>query len=95
MTTEQLFKGVALPDLTTPLFVTAAFVGISWLIAYAGGDQTDAIGHTLTVFALAFGLLVLGGTMGKLRTMLGAGCIAHRMEARAQIEPPPRGVGAR
>jgi hypothetical protein len=59
-----------MPDLTTPLFVTAAFV-------------------------LSFGLLVLGGTMGKLRTMLGAGRMAHRVEARSQIELPLRGVRAR
>ena len=82
-------------DLTTPLFVTAAFVGVGWLIAHAGRDHTDAIGHTLAVFALAFGLLVLGGTMGKLRAMLGAGRMAHRIEARSQVEPPPRGIGAR
>lgn len=84
-----------MPDPTTPLFVTAAFVGVGWLIANAGRDNMDAIGHTLTVFALAFGLLVLGGTMGKLRTMLGAGRMAHRIEARSQIEPPARGMGAR
>jgi hypothetical protein len=77
-----------MPDLAIPLLITAAFVGIGWLIAHAGRDHTDAVGHTLTVFALAFGLLVLGGTMGKLRTTLGAGRMAHRVEARSQIEAP-------
>jgi hypothetical protein len=76
-----------MPDLTIPLLVTAAFVGVGWVITHAGEQYKDATRHTLTVFALAIGLLVLGGTMAKLRATLGVGRQMHRVEARSQAEP--------
>lgn len=75
-----------MPDLTTPLFVAMGFVGVGWLITRAGPGDADAIRHTLLVFALALGLLALGGTMGKLRATLGLGRMTHRVEARSQVD---------
>lgn len=77
-----------MPELTTPLSIAAAFVGVGWLIANASREYTDAIRHTLTVFALAFGLLVTIGVTAKLRAGLGVGRMSHRVEARSQIERP-------
>lgn len=78
----------AMPDLTIPLICAAVFVSVGWLIVHAGRQYDDAIGHTLKVFALAMGLLALIGVTGKLRALLGVGRIAHRIEARSQVERP-------
>lgn len=77
-----------MPDIVTPLSIAAAFVGVGWFIAHASREYTDAIRHTLTVFALAFGLLVTIGVTAKLRVGLGVGRMSHRVEARSQIERP-------
>lgn len=77
-----------MPDLMIPLCVTAAFVGVGWLIAHAGPQDADAIGHTLSVFALAIGLVVVAGVTAKLRARLGVGRMTHRVEARSQVERP-------
>ena len=81
-----------MPDLTTPVFVASAVVGVGWVIAHAGPAYTDAIRHTLTVFALALSLLVLIGLTAKLRALMSVGRMPHRIEARSQIEPPPNGA---
>ncbi|MBE7203415.1 MAG: hypothetical protein INR70_37235 [Parafilimonas terrae] len=75
-------------DLTLPLIVAAAFVGVGWVIVHAGRQYDDAIHHTLTIFALAMGLLVLIGVTAKLRARLGIGRSMHRIEARSQVERP-------
>lgn len=75
-------------ELTIPLICAAVFVGVGWLIVHAGKPYDDAIGHTLKVFALAIGLLVLIGVTAKLRARLGVGRMAQRIEAGSQIERP-------
>ncbi|WP_342167369.1 hypothetical protein [Methylobacterium sp. SD21] len=77
-----------MPDLTAPLFVASGFVGIGWLIIRADREYTDAIRHTLTIFALVLTLLVTAGVMAKLRAAMGAGRMSHRVEARSQVERP-------
>jgi hypothetical protein len=74
-------------DPTIPLISAAAFVGVGWLIVHAGRDYEDAIQHTLTVFALVIGLIVMIGVTAKLRSMIGVGRMSHRIEARSQVEP--------
>jgi hypothetical protein len=74
-------------DPMIPLICAAAFVGVGWLIIHAGRQYDDAIHHTLTVFALVIGLLVLIGVTAKLRSMMGVGRMSHRIEARSQVEP--------
>jgi hypothetical protein len=74
-------------DPMIPLICAAAFVGVGWLIIHAGRQYDDAIHHTLTVFALVIGLLVLIGVAAKLRSMMGVGRMSHRIEARSQVEP--------
>ncbi|MGU3668397.1 hypothetical protein ACLBX9_30860 [Methylobacterium sp. A49B] len=66
----------------------AVFVGVGWLIVHAGSHYDDAIRHTLTVFALVTGLLVLIGVTAKLRSLMTVGRMSHRIEARSQIDPP-------
>jgi hypothetical protein len=75
-------------DPTIPLIAAAAFVSVGWLIIHAGRQYDDAIQHTLTVFALVIGLLVLIGVTAKLRSIMGAGRMSHRIEARSQVDPP-------
>ena len=75
-----------MPDLTIPLCVAAAFVSVGWLIAYASPHYADAIRHTLSVFALAIGLLVMAGVTAKLHALLGVRRMTHRVEARSQVE---------
>jgi hypothetical protein len=81
-------------DPTIPLIFAVAFVGVGWLIVHAGQQYSDAIQHTLTVFALVIGLLVLIGVTAKLRSMMGIARMSHRVEARSQVEPgsPVRAV---
>jgi hypothetical protein len=74
-------------DPMIPLICAAAFVGVGWLIIHTGWQYDDAIHHTLTVFALVIGLLVLIGVTAKLRSMMGVGRMSHRIEARSQVEP--------
>ncbi|WP_457107672.1 hypothetical protein [Methylobacterium sp. P5_C11] len=69
-----------------PLISASAFVGVGWLIIYAGRQYDDAIRHTLTVFALVMGLLVLIGVTAKLQSMMGVGRMSHRIEARSQVD---------
>ena len=76
-----------MPDLTIPLTSTAAFVGVGWLIIHAGRQYDDAIRHTLSIFALVAGLLVMMGVTAKLRSMMGVGRMSHRIEARSQSDP--------
>ncbi|MCJ2069634.1 hypothetical protein MKK75_12690 [Methylobacterium sp. J-030] len=85
---------VSMPDLTVPLISTTVFVGVGWLIVHAGHHYHDAIGHTLKVFALALGLLVLAGLTAKLRAGLGVGRQIHRVEARAQRDAPANRTGS-
>lgn len=73
--------------LMTPLCVAGVFVGVGWLITSASPVYADAIRHTLTVFALAFGLLAMAGLTAKLHARLGVGRMTHRVEARSQVEP--------
>ncbi|MEL6063016.1 MULTISPECIES: hypothetical protein [unclassified Methylobacterium] len=80
-----------MPDLTIPLLATALFVGVGWLIVNAGRHYDDAIGHTLKVFALVLGLVVMAGVTAKLRAGFGVGRMAHRIEARAQDGPAGAG----
>lgn len=75
-----------MPDLSIPVIVAVAFVAIGWLITRAGPRDADAIRHTLSVFALALGVLALGGTMAKLHARLGLGRMPYRVEARSQVE---------
>ncbi|MBE7198374.1 MAG: hypothetical protein INR70_11305 [Parafilimonas terrae] len=75
-------------DPTIPLICAAVFVGVGWLIVHAGKDYEDAIHHTLTVFALVIGLMVMIGVTAKLRSMMGVGRMSHRIEARSQVDPP-------
>ncbi|MGU3467545.1 hypothetical protein ACLBXO_22115 [Methylobacterium sp. C33D] len=75
-------------DPLIPLFTAAAFVGVGWLIIHAGRQYDDAIRHTLTVFALVFGLLVLIGVTAKLRSVMDVGRISRRIEARSQVDLP-------
>lgn len=84
----------AMSDPMIPLISAAAFVGVGWLIVHAGRQYDDAIRHTLTVFALVAGLLVLIGVTAKLRSLMGVGRMSHRIEARSQVEPgsPVRAV---
>lgn len=82
---------MAMPDLTIPLISAATFIGVGWLIVHAGQAHADAIGHTLKVFALAAGLLVMIGVTAKLRGLLGVGRMTHRIEARSQVDPVPPG----
>lgn len=79
---------MAMPDPTIPLIVAAAFVGVGWIIVHAGRQYDDAIHHTLTIFALAIGMLVLIGVTATLRARLGIGRMTHRIEARSQVERP-------
>jgi hypothetical protein len=81
-------------DPMIPLISAATFVGVGWLIMHAGKEYEDAIQHTLTVFALVIGLLVMMGVTAKLRSMMGVGRMSHRIEARSQVDPPKpvRGV---
>ncbi|MGE8126646.1 hypothetical protein ACQKQD_06670 [Methylobacterium sp. NPDC080182] len=81
-------------DPLIPLITAAAFVGVGWVILHAGRQYDDAIQHTLTVFALVIGLLVLIGVTAKLRSMMGVGRMSHRIEARSQNDPasPVRAV---
>jgi hypothetical protein len=83
-----------MPDLTIPLISAAVFSGVGWLIVHAGREYEDAIRHTLTVFALVIGLLVMIGVTAKLRSMMGVGHMPHRSEARSQVDPasPVRAV---
>ena len=74
-------------DPTIPLICASAFVGVGWLIVHAEQQYSDAIRHTLTVFALVAGLLVLIGVTAKLRSMMGVGRMSHRIEARSQTDP--------
>lgn len=76
-----------MPDLTTSLVATSLFVGVGWLIINAGQGYDDAIRHTLTVFALVLGLLVMAGLTAKLRAGLGVGRMSHRIEARSADGP--------
>ena len=76
-----------MPDLTIPLIATSLFVAVGWLILNAGRPYDDAIGHTLTVFALVLGLLVMAGLTAKLRAGLGVGRMPHRIEARSTDGP--------
>ena len=69
-----------------PLGAAAIFVAVGWVIVHAGPHYTDAIPHTLSVFALAIGLLVLIGVTAKLRAALGVGRMPHRIEARSQVD---------
>ena len=78
----------AMSDPLIPLITAAAIVGVGWLIIHAGRQYDDAIRHTLTVFALVFGLLVLIGVTAKLRSLMGVGRMSHRIEARSQDDPP-------
>lgn len=73
-------------DLTIPLIATAVFVGVGWLTLNAGQAYDDAIGHTLKIFALVLGLLVMAGVTAKLRAGLGMNRLTHRVEARARAE---------
>ena len=75
-------------DPAIPLICAAAFVGMGWLIVHAGQQYNNAIQHTLTVFALVIGLLVLIGVTAKLRLKMGVGRMSHRIEARSQVDPP-------
>lgn len=75
-----------MPDLTLPLIVTFAVVGIGWLILHADREYTDAIRHTLSIFALTLSLLVTAGVTAKLRAIMGVGRMSHRVEARSQVE---------
>ncbi|SDN28658.1 hypothetical protein SAMN05216360_10774 [Methylobacterium phyllostachyos] len=77
-----------MPVSTIPLVSAAVFVGVGWLILHAGRHYDDAIRHTLTVFALVIGLLVMIGVTAKLRSLLGVGRMSHRIEARSQVERP-------
>lgn len=81
-------------DPLIPLSAAATFVGVGWLIIHAGRQYDDAIQHTLSVFALVIGLLVLIGVTAKLRSMMGVGRMSHRIEARSQVDPvkPVRAV---
>ncbi|GJE13652.1 hypothetical protein [Methylobacterium longum] len=81
-------------DPTIPLICAAAFVGVGWLIVHAEQQYSDAIRHTLTVFALVAGLLVMIGVTAKLRSIMGVGRMSHRIEARSQNDPvsPVRAV---
>ncbi|WP_267424235.1 hypothetical protein [Methylobacterium sp. GC_Met_2] len=74
-------------DPLMPLIAAATFVGVGLLIIYAGREYDDAIRHTLSVFALVIGLLVLIGVTAKLRSMMGVGRMSHRIEARSQVDP--------
>jgi len=74
-------------DPMIPMISAATFVGVGWLIIHAGRQYEDAIQHTLTVFALVIGLLVLIGVTAKLRSMMGVGRMSHRIEARSQVDP--------
>lgn len=76
----------AMPDLTIPLIATVIFVGVGWLIIKAGQTYDDAIEHTLKIFALVLGLLVMAGMTAKLRAGLGVNRLSHRVEARSQGE---------
>jgi hypothetical protein len=87
-----------MPDLTIPLIATTVFVGVGWLIINAGQTYDDAIGHTLKIFALVLGLLVMAGMTAKLRAGLGVNRLNHRVEARSQTEATDtnrRGLGTR
>ena len=75
-------------DLTIPLISAAVFVGVGWLIVHAGRHYDDAIGHTLSIFALALGLMAMAGVTAKLHAMLGVGRMSHRVEAKSQGDPP-------
>jgi len=75
---------MGMSDPTLPLISAATFVGVGWLILHASRQYNDAIQHTLTIFALVFGLLVLVGVTAKLRSMMGVGRMSHRIEARSQ-----------
>lgn len=85
--TDDLSVDAAMFDPTIPLITAAAFVGVGWLIVHAGQQYSDAIQHTLTVFALVAGLLVLIGVTAKLQSMMGVGRMSHRIEARSQTDP--------
>ncbi|MBP2493639.1 hypothetical protein ABID82_000539 [Methylobacterium sp. PvP062] len=78
----------AMSDPMIPLISAAAFVGVGCLIIHAGRQYDDAIQHTLTVFALVIGMLVLIGVTAKLRSMMGVGRMSHRIEARSQVDQP-------
>ncbi|WP_457104322.1 hypothetical protein [Methylobacterium sp. P5_C11] len=78
-----------MPDLTIPLISAAAFVGVGWLIVHAGREFEDAVHHTLTIFALVIGMLVLMGVTAKLRSIMGVGRMSHRIEARSQVDAAP------
>lgn len=82
-------------DLIVPLIVALAFVGVGWLIVHAEPQYTDAIRHTLSVFALVFGLLFVAGITAKLHALLGVGRMTHRVEARSQVDPPAPARSAR
>jgi hypothetical protein len=73
-------------DPLIPLISAAAFVGVGWVIVHAGEQYADAIRHTLSVFALVFGLLALVGVTAKLRAGMGVGRMSHRVEARSQVD---------
>ncbi|MCJ2061001.1 hypothetical protein MKL09_31340 [Methylobacterium sp. J-048] len=77
-----------MPDLTIPLICAAVFIGVGWLIIHAGRQYDDAIKDTLSVFALAFGLLAMASVTAKLHARLGVGRMTHRVEARSQVERP-------
>jgi hypothetical protein len=77
---------MVMSDPTLPLISAATFVGVGWLIFHAGPQYDDAIRHTLTVFALVIGLLVLIGVTAKLRSMMGVSRMPHRIEAHSLVE---------
>ena len=74
-------------DPLIPLIAAATFVGVGWLIIHAGRQYDEAILHTLSVFALVIGLLVLIGVTAKLRSLMSVGRMSHRIEARSQVDP--------
>ena len=84
---DDMIVDRVMSDPMIPLISAAAFVGVGWLIIHAGREYNDAIQHTLTVFALVIGLLVLIGVTAKLRFMMGVGRMSHRIEARSQNDP--------
>ncbi|MCJ2052013.1 hypothetical protein [Methylobacterium sp. J-070] len=87
-TSRRLGPLTAMPDLTIPLISAAAFIAVGLLIVHAGRQYDDAIGHTLKIFALAIGFVVMAGVTAKLHALLGVRPMSHRVEARSQVDRP-------
>ncbi|XYD08861.1 hypothetical protein R1A27_28635 [Methylobacterium sp. NMS12] len=73
-------------NLTIPVISAAVFVAVGWLIIHSRREYEDATRHTLTIFALVIGMLVLIGVTAKLHAAFGVHPMMRRIEARSQVD---------